>query len=66
LDYRRIGRYWINPKTVAKWKRREAVADLPTGPKTAHSTVLSVQQEAIIVVFRRHTLLPLDDRLYPA
>jgi hypothetical protein len=40
------------------------VADLPTGPKKPRSTVLSVEEEAIIVAFRRHTLLPLDDCLY--
>ena len=57
-------RYGINQKTVAKWKRRTAVKDLPTGPKGAHSTILSVEEEAIIVAFRRHTLLPLDDCLY--
>jgi transposase InsO family protein len=37
---------------------------LPTGPKEAKSTVLSVEDEAIVVTFRRHTLLPLDDCLY--
>jgi hypothetical protein len=26
--------------------------------------VLSIEEEAIIVAFRRHTLLPLDDFLY--
>jgi len=57
-------RYGINPKTVAKWKRRSSVADVPTGPRAPHSTVLSVEEEAIIVAFRRHTLLPLDDCLY--
>jgi transposase-like protein len=56
--------YGINQKTVAKWKKRTSVADLPTGPKTPRSTVLSVEEEAIIVAFRRHTLLPLDDCLY--
>jgi transposase InsO family protein len=40
------------------------VADLPTGPKEPHSTVLSPEDEAIIVAFRKHTLLPLDDCLY--
>ena len=35
-----------------------------TGPKEPRSTVLSVEDEAIIVAFRRHTLLPLDDCLY--
>ena len=34
------------------------------GPKVAHSTVLSIEEEAVIVAFRRHTLLPLDDCLY--
>jgi hypothetical protein len=57
-------RYGINQKTVAKWKERETVADLPTGPREAKSTVLSIEEEAIIVAFRRHTLLPLDDCLY--
>jgi hypothetical protein len=56
-------RYGINPKTVAKWKKRPSVADLPTGPKEAGSTVLSVEDEAIVVAFRWHTLLPLDDCL---
>src|SRR5450631_1729152 len=57
-------RYGINPKTVAKWKKRGFVSDLPTGPKDAKSTTLSIEEEAIIVAFRRHTLLPLDDCLY--
>ena len=57
-------RYGINQKTVAKWKKRSSVSDLPTGPTDAKSTVLSVEEEAIIVAFRRHTLLPLDDCLY--
>ena len=57
-------RYGINPKTVAKWKQRGSVADLPTGPKEPKSTSLSLEDEAIIVAFRQHTLLPLDDCLY--
>src|SRR6476620_7952701 len=57
-------RYGINQKTVAKWKNRSSVADLPTGPKEPRSTVLSPEEEAVIVAFRRHTLLPLDDCLY--
>ena len=57
-------RYGINQKTVAKWKKRTSVADLPTGPRQARSTVLSVEEEAVIVAFRRYTLLPLDDCLY--
>ena len=57
-------RYNINPKTVAKWRKRSHVHDVSMGPKEAHSTVLSKEQEALIVAFRKHTLLPLDDCLY--
>ena len=57
-------RYGINQKTVAKWKKRSATADLPTGPKDPKSTSLSLEDEAVIVAFRQHTLLPLDDCLY--
>jgi transposase InsO family protein len=34
------------------------------GPKVPRSTVLSAEEEALIVAFRRHTLLALDDCLY--
>lgn len=57
-------RYGINQKTVAKWKKRTSQSDLPTGPKEPHSTVLSPEEEAVIVAFRRHTMLPLDDCFY--
>lgn len=57
-------RYNINPKTVAKWKKRSFTVDAPMGPKELRSTVLSKEDEAIVVAFRRHTLLPLDDCLY--
>src|SRR5215207_8960145 len=54
----------INPKTVAKWKKCTSVQDERTGPKEPRSTVLSPEDEAIGVAFRRHTRLPLDDCLY--
>ena len=57
-------RHGINPKTVDKWKKRENVADLPMGPKEPKSTVLTTEEEAMIVAFRKYTLLPLDDCLY--
>jgi transposase InsO family protein len=57
-------RYGVNQKTVAKWKKRSSVSDERTGPKDPRSTVLSVEEEAIVVAFRKHTLLPLDDCLY--
>ena len=40
-------RYGINQKTVAKWKQRETVVDLPTGPKGAKSTVLSIEEDCL-------------------
>src|ERR1700726_4518111 len=57
-------RYGVNPKTVAKWRARTSVSDLPTGPKPPRAQVLSAEEEAVVVAFRRHTLLPLDDCLY--
>jgi transposase-like protein len=57
-------RYDLNPKTVAKWKKRSFVQDAPMGPKQPCSTVLTKEEEALLVVFRKHTLLPLDDCLY--
>ena len=47
-----------------KWRRRQSVEDMPMGPQDARSTVLSAEQEALCVAFRKHTLLPLDDCLY--
>ena len=49
---------------MRKWRNRSSATDLPTGPKKPRSTVLSVEEEAVVVAFRRHTLLPLDDCLY--
>src|ERR1035441_1263857 len=57
-------RHGINPKTVAKWRQRESTADRRTGPTFPRSTVLSVEQEAIVVGFRKDTLLPLDNYIY--
>src|SRR4051794_14037171 len=57
-------RHGVNPKTVSKGKKRKSAADWPTGPKSPRSTVLTLEEEAVIVAFRRHTLLPLDDCLY--
>jgi transposase InsO family protein len=58
------GQYDLNPKTVAKWRKRSSVQDMPMGPKQPRSTVLSAEEEAMCVAFRKHTLLPLDDCLY--
>lgn len=50
----------INPKTEAKWRKRQTVEDQKTGPREPRSTVLSEDEEAMVVAFRRHTLLPLE------
>jgi transposase InsO family protein len=57
-------RYDINPKTVLKWRKRAFVEDASMGPKERRSTTLTREQEATVIAFRRHTLLPLDDCLY--
>ena len=57
-------RFGVSPTTVQKWRKRTTTTDAPMGPKEVRSTVLTLEQEAIIVAFRRHTLLPLDDCLY--
>ena len=50
----------LNPKTVAKWRNRTTIEDARMGPKRPVSTVLSAAEEALIVVFRKHTRLPLE------
>jgi Integrase core domain len=57
-------RHGINPKTVAKWRKRTTVSDAKTGPTDPKSTILTLEEEAIIVAFRRYSHLPLDDCLY--
>src|SRR3954454_6935102 len=57
-------RYGISPTTVQKWRGRQTTTDARMRPKEVRSSVLSLEEEAIIVAFRRHTLLPLDDGLY--
>lgn len=56
-------RHGINPKTVAKWRKRPTVQDARMGPVAA-STGLTTEEEVIAIAFRRHTLLPLDNCLY--
>lgn len=46
-------RYAINPKTVLKWRKRSFVVDAPMGPKQPRSTTLTVEQEAMVVAFRK-------------
>ena len=48
--------YGINPKTVAKWRQRQNVQDARMGPKQVQSSVLTPEEEAVIVAFRRYTV----------
>lgn len=56
-------RYGLNVKTVAKWRSRSMTADKPMGPAKPSSAKLTDDAEAMVVEFRRRTLLPLDDLL---
>ncbi|WP_035562831.1 IS481 family transposase [Hymenobacter sp. IS2118] len=56
-------RLGLTAGTVRKWRRRTSTEEAVRGPKPA-STVLTPVEEAAIVLFRQHTLLPLDDCLY--
>lgn len=58
---RRLG---LNPKTVAKWKARKDNRDRPRGRRPGETRKLTAEEESIVVQFREHTLLPLDDCLY--
>ena len=40
-----LSRLRINPKTVAKWRKRVSVEDMKTGPKEPRSTVLTTAEE---------------------
>ena len=44
-------------RSVAKWRKRDTVTDLPIGPTHPKSTVLTIEEEAIVTGFRRHTPL---------
>src|SRR5215213_3039883 len=52
-----------SPTTVQKGHKRQTVTDERMGPKQVRSTVLTLEEEAVVVAFQRHTLLPLDDCL---
>ncbi len=56
-------RYGLSRTTVTKWRARTTTDDAPMGPSSRHSTVLTLAEEAMVVEFRRRTLLPLDDVL---
>jgi hypothetical protein len=55
--------FGVNRKTIAKWRGRSTIAEAPMGPKHALSSVLSKPEEALIVVYRKYTRLPINDCL---
>jgi hypothetical protein len=54
-------RHGVNRKTIAKWKAREFIFDERMGPKNPRSTLLTLEDEAIILAYRWRTRLALDD-----
>ena len=58
-------RYGLSRTTVTKWRSRTTTTDAPMGPSQPQSTVLSPAEEAVIVEFRRRTLLAFPVRMRP-
>ena len=56
-------RFGVSPTTVQKWRKRAHTTNAAMGPKEPRSSVLTLEHEAMVVAFRRHTLLLLDDCL---
>ena len=44
-------RYGVSPTTIQKWRARQSTADAAMGPKEPRSTVLTPEEEAVIVAF---------------
>jgi len=55
--------YGVHRQTVAKWKARDTPFDARMGPKNPGSSFLALNDEAIILAYRWHTRLSLDDSL---
>ncbi len=53
-------RFGVSELTIAKWRKRASVNDLPHTPHRLQTT-LNPAQEAIVVELRKSLLLPLDD-----
>ena len=56
-------RYGLSRTMWTSGRCRTTRSDAPMGSTAPHSTVLTPAEEAIVVEFRRQTLLPLDDVL---
>jgi hypothetical protein len=55
--------YRIHRQTVAKWKARDTPFDARMGPKHPRSSVLTLEDEAIILAYRWRTRLSLNESL---
>lgn len=55
---------WHQSQNRLEVEKAADVQDAPIGHKQSRSTVLTVEQEALIVAFHHHTLLPLHNCLY--
>ena len=55
--------YRIHRQTVAKWKARDTPFDARMGPKNPRSSVLTLEDEAIILAYRWRTRLSLNESL---
>ena len=53
-------RFGVSELTIAQWRKRASVNDLPHTPHRLQTT-LSPAQEVIVVELRKSLLLPLDD-----
>ena len=42
-------KYGLNPKTVAKWRKRTGTADAPMGPRSRRTAALTAAEEAMVV-----------------
>jgi hypothetical protein len=58
-------RQGLNSKTVRKWRGRAFIHDAAMGPKAPRSSVLIAEEEAMMLAFRLHTLLPRRRRILP-
>ena len=45
----------LSRTTMARWRSRTTTADAPMGPSAPHGTVLTPQEEVMVVEFRRRT-----------
>ena len=53
-------RYGVHRQTIAKWKARDTPFDARMGPKNPRSSVLTLEDEAIILAYRWRTRLSLE------